>query len=219
MTLFDDNRYNWRETYFVYFEPPHRPKLAKVRQMLKTHAPFLSILDGKEDENENLIAMTIASYEDHAALEITYREGDDVLAEAKHTFHSLKEEASPRELSQLEKIASCQTRFDVHHFEQTAATSAFNVTKIPEIKFPIQSPVVFKSKDVFSRVLAMVKEKFYFDPHSYEQCRHGQIDDDSNSVCMDTERIDPDALIIVLGVLCRISHGIALDPASGIVME
>ena len=219
MTLFDDDRYNWRETYFVYFEPPHRPKLAKVRQTLKTHAPFLCILDGKEDEHENLIAMTIASYEDHAALEITYREGDDVLAEAKHTFHTLKEEASPRELSQLEKIASCQTRFDVHHFEQTAATNVFNVTKIPEIKFPKQSPVVSKPKDVFSRVLAMVKGKFHFDPHSYEQCRHGQIEEDVNNASVDTERIDPDMLIIVLGVLSRTSRGVALDPASGIVME
>ena len=220
MTFFDDKRYDWRETYFVYFESSHHPKLLVIQQALKTHAPFLEILDSKVDESDNLVAMTVASYEDHAALEIIYREGNDILAEAKHTFHTLKKEASAKELLQLEKIARYRARFDVHHFEQTAATGVFNVVKVPEIKFPKPSEIPAKPTDVFSKVLAMIKGKFYFDPHSYDQCRHGQVGEESGIVAgMDSERINPDTLITVLGILCRISRGVALDPASGIVLE
>ena len=222
MTLFDDNRYDWRETYFVYFESSRRPKLPEIRQALKTHAPFLNILDSKSDVNENLVAMTIASYEDHAALEITYREGGDVLAEAKHLYHTLKKGASRKELSQLKKIVQWQTRFDIHHFEQTAETGVFNITKVPELKFPKPSTTPARPTDFFSKVLSMVKGKFYFDPHFYDQCRHGQVGEDADGAGMDSgdnERINPEMLISVLGVLSRVCGGVALDPASGIVME
>jgi hypothetical protein len=33
------------------------------------------------------------------------------------------------------------------------------------------------------------------------------------------ERINPEMLVTVLEILCRISHGVALDPASGIILE
>jgi hypothetical protein len=62
MTLFSDDRYNWRETYFVYFESSRRPKLPEIRHALHTYAPFFCVLDSKADRNENLVEMTIASY-------------------------------------------------------------------------------------------------------------------------------------------------------------
>ena len=223
MTLFDDDRYNWRETYFVYFETSRRPKLPEIRQALKILAPFLTILNSTVDEDDNLIAMTIASYEDHAALEITYQEGGDILAEAQHLFHTLKKEASAKEVSQLERMAHYKARFDVHHFEQTADTRVFHITKVPELKFPKQDTPPSESHDPFSKVLSMVKGKFHFDPDSYDLCRVGQVDDDSDSGILtpngeDTERIDPEMLVTVLGMLCRLSRGVAIDPASGIVL-
>ena len=222
MTLFDDDRYDWRETYFVYFESSQRPKLSEVRHALKNHAPFFDILDSKADVNEDIVAMTIASYEDHAALEIVYREGNDVLAEAKHLFHTLKNDASVRELSQLKKIVLCPTRFDVHHFEQTAETGRFNITKLPELEFPKQSTFPIESNDVFAKALGTGKGKFHFDPCSYDRCRHGEDGEASDAVGMDSgefERINPEMLVTVLEILCRTSRGVALDPASGIVLE
>jgi len=221
MTFFDDDRYDWRETYFVYFESSHRPKLPEVRHALKTHTPLLEVLDSKADANENLIAITIASYEDHAALEITYREGNEILAEAKHLFHTLKKEASAKELSQLGKIVQCPTRFDVHHFEQTAATGVFNITKLPELKFPRQSTLPADSSDAFAKALATGKEKFYFDPDSYDRCRYGEagtLSDIAEMDCEELERINPQMLVTVLEILSRLCRGVALDPASGIVL-
>ena len=232
MTLFEDNRYNWRETYFVYFESSHRPKLTEVRRALKIDAPLFSILDSKADYQGHLVAMTIASYENHAALEMVYREGNDVLHESQHLVQSLKEEATPKELAQLQKIVRYKTRFDIHHFEQTAGTGVFHVQKLPELRFSKQTASLVDRGDVFLKALgqdAASKEKFHFDPHSYNQCRHARLEDMNISEremaereSVDTgelERINPEMLVTVLDILCRISHGVVIDPASGIVWE
>ena len=228
MTLFDDNRYDWRETYFVYFESTHRPKLSAFRRALKTDAPFLTILSCKADSDGYLVEMTIASYEDHAALEIIYREGNDILAESLHLARSLKNEATAIELSQLQKIAQCKTRLDVHHFEQLEDTGAFNITKLPELKFSRQSTLPADRRDVFAKALGtddVKKGQFHFDSNSYEQCRSSNADgklgatDAIGGDSGEFERINPEMLVTVLEILCRLSHGIALDPASGIVLD
>ena len=228
MTLFEDDRYNWRETYFVYFESTHRPKLPNVRSALKTHAPLFDVLESKAEPVGHLTAITLASYEDHAALEIVYREGDDILKEARHLAWTLQKEASEKELAQLHKIAHCKTRFDVHHFEQTAATGVFNITKLPELKFSKQSTVPAEQGAVFLKALEQNTSpngKFYFDMNSYEQCRSNQAGEElgaTDAAGMDSgefERINPEMLVTVLEILCRLCRGIALDPASGIVLE
>jgi len=228
MTLFNDDRYNWRETYFVCFESTHRPTLPGVRQALKRHIPFLEILACQADEHENLTLLTAASYEDHAAMEIIYREGNDILDESKHLYHTWSTEATAAERVQLEKMVHCRTRFDVHHFEQTAATGVFNITKLPEIKFSAQSAAVPEHKDIFSKALALDKKPFHFDSDSYKRCRCGPSAEIPDASGMDEthgmengecERINPEMLVKVLGILCRISRGIALDPASGIVLD
>jgi len=227
MTLFEDDRYDWRETYFVYFESSHRPKLPEIRRALKTYVPFFSILNSKAEFDGNLVAMTIASYENHAALEITYREGKDVLTEIKQLVLSLKMDATAEELLKLQKAAQYKARFDVHHFEQTAETGMFNITKLPELKFARQSTLPMDHGDAVSKALkqdSADKGKFYFDPNSYDQCRVGFADkelDISDASAIDSEefeRINPEMLVTVLEILCRISRGVALDPASGIVL-
>ena len=230
MTLFDDNRYDWRETYFVYFESAFRPKLPEIRHALRTHAPFLSVLDVKAEPDGSLVEITIASYEDHAALEIVYKEGDNISAEARHFALTLKEDASEEERIKLQKMALCNTRFDIHHFEQTADTHVFNITKLPELNFAKQTTRSSTPGD-FSKAFETdtpERGKFYFDAQSFAQCRSEQDSEERNAeldaadtVGMDSgfERINPEMLVTVLEILCRISRGIALDPASGLVLE
>jgi len=228
MTLFNDDRYEWMETYFVYFESTHRPKLPEVRRALQKYAPFFELLTYKAEPDGNLAKMTIASYEDHAALEIIYREGNEILSEIRQLAGSLKRDATAEERSKLQKIVHCTTRFDVHHFEQTADTKVFNITKLPELKFSKQSTQPIDHGDVFLKALgqdAAGKGKLHFDPTSYARCSSGRageelhitdeaLDSDSTKI----ERINPEMLVTVLEILCRISRGVALDPASGIIL-
>ena len=227
MTLFQDDRYDWRETYFVCFESARRPKLPDVRRTLKTYAPLFYILNSKADDHENLVEITIASYENHAALEVVYREGKEVLTENQHLVKTLKKDATAEELAKLGKIVQCKTRFDVHHFEQTAATGMFKIAKLPELKFARQSTLPEDHGDVFLKAFEQGttnKENFHFDPNYYDQCTSGLSGSDldiADTNAMDSsefERINPEMLVTVLEILCRISRGIALDPASGIVL-
>lgn len=228
MTLFEDDRYDWRETYFVYFESVHRPKLPEIRRAWKTYNPFLTILDSKAEPDGSLVELTIASYENHAALEIVYREGKDVLSEIQHLVHSLGKDATTEERSKLQRIAQTKSRFDVHHFEQTAETGIFNITKLPELKFARQSTIPVDNDNAISKALGQDKsgkERFHFDPHSYDRCRAvltgNELDISADSGIMDSgevERINPEMLVTVLEILCRVCHGVALDPASGVVL-
>jgi hypothetical protein len=228
MTLFEDDRYNWRETYFVYFESPNRPKLSPVRRALKTHAPLLNINDIKADSYGNLLSMTLASYEDHAALEIVSREGNEVLSDVRHLVHTLKEEASADDISQLQRIALCTMRLDIHHFEQTAGTKVFNITKFPEIKFAKQSTQPAEHGDIFLKALGQdraSRERFHFDPDSYDRCRGSTASKESDVAGEagmgkeeESERINPETLVTILEILRQVSQGIIFDPASGIIL-
>jgi hypothetical protein len=91
-------------------------------------------------------------------------------------------------------------RFDVHHFEQTAATGIFNVTKLPEIKFSKPSTLPVDRGDVFLKALG--------------QNNAGK----ESNVTEEIERINPETLVTVLEIIRHISHGVVLDPASGIVL-
>ena|GEM_PF-1951371 len=257
MTLFDDDRYDWRETYFVYFESAFRPKLTDVRRALKLNAPFIEILNTETEPTGGIIQMTIASYEDHAALEIVYQEGNSIQNEAQHLADSLKQDASDSELVQINKISLCNTRFEIHHFEQTAETRTFKITKVPEITFPKKKSKTVGRDDVFSKALTPEKSlpgikppgmrsphkaagsskvgnntgSLHFDADSYSLCRFGPtgktaktFEHDSSGIDtldMDSgyERINPEMLVSVLEVFCRISRGVAIDPASGIILE
>ncbi|MDR0522580.1 MAG: hypothetical protein LBH00_12120 [Planctomycetaceae bacterium] len=218
MTLFDDNRYDWRETYFIYCEPEHRPELTEFYRVLRTHAPLLSVTEGETEPDDLIRKLTIASYEDHAAVEAVYREGDDILAEARLLVHSLTKDASECNTGQLQKVSRCRARFDIHHFEQTASTAAFRVVKLPTLKFTERHPDFSGGRDTVSR-----QGVYYFDPDSYGNCRCGRADasqesDAENILDNGGERINPDLLVSVLEILCHISRGVVIDPASGMIL-
>lgn len=243
MSLYDDDRYDWRETYFVLFDPERRPRTKDVHRTLIRRAGTFRVLDEQTESDGTLRSLTIASYEDHSALEIRYAEGDAVQAENAAMIETLREGSSPEEWILLKKAAQCRARFEVMHFEQTAGTAAFNIVKMPDISFAPRKPSDiskrYRNQDAFPKQQHCDKlgdsltssnngrtPRFHFDPDSYENCRSdGAALNDSDDSIFDPnedsgiiERIDPNTLVLVLEVLCRASGGIAIDPASGMVI-
>lgn len=243
MSLFDDERYTWRETYFVLFDPARRPGLSSVRRELHNRGGSRRIIDAVTDDKGRLVSMTVASYEDHAALEIVYREGDDVVAETTALSETLKKGSSEQERQRLDAVKSCRARFEVLHFEQTADTGSFKIVKMPEIRFaPL--PHLEKSREksrhpevrgsfpkerssgkLVDKSNRSGKPAFHFDPDSYENCETGAADFNDDFDATDPsedssilERIDPNTLVLVLEVLCHLTDGTAIDPAGGIVI-
>lgn len=236
MSLFDDTRYSWRETYFVFFDPRRRPLLDAVHHELDNHAGTFRILDQQVNAEGLFRRLTLASYEDHAALEIVYHQGKAVADEIHALVETLFSACTPKEKEQLDKVLSFRAKFDILHFEQMAGTAEFNIVKMPDLTFAPKHRTQLESgkggdslrgrftKNRSSDTLP-ASERFHFDPESYANCYGGDAstrgeeqmsmgEEDSDVI----ERIDPNTLVLVLETLCRISGGIAVDPASGVVL-
>ncbi|MDR3182306.1 MAG: hypothetical protein LBT89_05175 [Planctomycetaceae bacterium] len=225
MNLFQDDRYTFRETYFVYFDTVHRPKLTVFRRALQSRAPFLRINESRAESDDRLVAMQIASYDDHAAVEFVYREGNDVLNEIRSMAQILKKDALPDEVDKLKKIVQYKSRFDINHFEQSAGTEAFNAVKVPVLKFAKQSTALADNRDIFSKALDSHRKepKFFFDPVTFTQpdAERTDILDAADTDSTDSaayERVNPDTLVTVIEVLSHLCKGISLDPATGMLM-
>ena len=222
MSLYDDERYAWRETYFVLFDGPRRrPLLDELRRELQRHGGTLKILGGTANAEGRVRTLTVASYEDHSALEIVFRQGSQIAAETDALIRSIEKGCTAKEKERLHSVKHWTAKFDVLHFEQTAGTAEFKVVKLPVLKFQSSRSEAPKGGP-FAR-----RPQFRFDPDSYENCLAGGVGDEytrkDDEIGMDDsgmfERVDPDTLILVLDTLCRLTGGVAIDPASGVIID
>ena len=223
MSLYDDDRYTWRETYFVLFgDLQRRPLLDELKRGLQHGS--LKILGSATNPEGRLRTLTVASYENHSALEIVFRYGPQVTAEIDDLVRTLEKGCTHKERDRLHAMKHWTAKFDVLHFEQSAGTAAFDVVKLPVLKFNSSSTDTPDSLKPSTNRLNDGTQ-FRFDPNSYENCLAGgagneydrKVDEfeadapDSGSF----ERVDPTTLVFVLETLCRFTGGVAVDPASG----
>lgn len=122
MSMFEDDRYRWRETYFIQFEKKNRPMLAEVERRLTMMGEQVELTSPRADEKGRIESLTILAPEDFAALDISYLEDDEVLEQgelfaAELTAAACQEEDDPK----IELLRTHAGRFDVLHFEQVAA--------------------------------------------------------------------------------------------------
>jgi hypothetical protein len=119
MSMFEDNHYRWRETYFVLFRSSRRPKLKKVQLALSALNPHYELKNLSSDEQGRFESLTLVSPDDFAALDICYTDGAEVLEQGATMAQEIKpaapDEAEPVSLSRL---VQCDARFEVLHFEQ-----------------------------------------------------------------------------------------------------
>ena len=67
MSMFENDQYRWRETYFVLFESSKRPTLEKVQQaLLKLNSRF-ALTNLSANEAGGLESLTVLSPDDFAA--------------------------------------------------------------------------------------------------------------------------------------------------------
>jgi hypothetical protein len=118
MSLFENDQYRWRETYFVLFHEDHRPTLDEVVEALEKLGKRYHITD-KRDTLGRFESVTLVSPSDFAAMDITYTSGEEV---ETHVQELLKEmrgmTLSEEERAKLKRLPTCNARFDVYHFEQ-----------------------------------------------------------------------------------------------------
>jgi hypothetical protein len=121
MSLFGDERYQWRETYFVLFRDAQRPKAQDVSRALAGDRRF-QVSEVVGDEQGRFESLTLKSPDDFSAMDVTYVRGEEVREHVQEVLRELaKATLSDEERSLLDQLGECDARLDVFHFEQVQA--------------------------------------------------------------------------------------------------
>src|SRR5262245_932649 len=89
MSLFADDRFQWRETYFVLFRVPDRPLADAVSAALTQGTERYEIADVQADEQGRFEALTLFSPDDFSAMDIILVTGDEVTEQVNELSNEL----------------------------------------------------------------------------------------------------------------------------------
>lgn len=125
MSLFENDQYQWRETYFVLFEAAHRPSARKVQKALHGLGKRFQISEVCGDESGRFESLTLVSPDDYAAMDVSCVFGEEVTEQLSDLTKDLARNAeTEEEKSLLSRLPKCTGRLDVFHFEQHVTDSA-----------------------------------------------------------------------------------------------
>jgi hypothetical protein len=126
MSLFEDDRYTWRETYFVYFFEKSRPSRTQMEKFLKELGSRYRVHDVRTDDDGRFESATVLAPDDFSGMDITYVTGDEVREQLDEMLEEIgKATLNVGQVDKLKKIAQCDARFDVYHFEQVGFDDDF----------------------------------------------------------------------------------------------
>lgn len=111
---------HWRETYFILFPQSRRPTLDRVTKALAKANKHFELENLAADEAGMLQSLLVESPEDHAAVEISYEVGDQVVEQNMEWAKQLQNQLPP---SQLQELIKADARLDIAHFERMPAGS------------------------------------------------------------------------------------------------
>ncbi len=193
MSIFDDDRYCWRETYLVMLDRSQRPTASETARCLQKQGVCLEITNLRSDADGWLESLTVISPNDNAAVEIQYFEGDEIAAEFAALADELeRHELSAKERKKIDRSRNFFAKIELRHFEQLHDVPTAKAGFPPKLNFPRHS----------SFVKNLAREMPVDEPDEFDMA----------------ERLDPDTLIRILKLVSHLTDGIAFDPASGVVL-
>lgn len=123
MSMFENDQYRWRETYFVLFDSARAPSMKKLKEALEALNSRFVLTNLRSDSQGHMESMTVLSPDDFAALDICYVEGEEVGEQVSLLYEEMKPGVSQgAERQRLERLKQFDARYDVLHFEQLADT-------------------------------------------------------------------------------------------------
>lgn len=119
MSLFENDEYQWRETYFILFRDDKHPSADDVRKTLQRLNSRYLIRDVRADEDGRFETLTLESPDDYAGMDISLVRGDEVVEQtAELAKELLKSATTADQKQQIRALTTYRSRFDVYHFEQ-----------------------------------------------------------------------------------------------------
>lgn len=119
MSLFENEEYRWRDTYFVLFQSQHRPTAGGTLQALEALGSRFQVQETRCDEEGRFESLSLVSPDDFSAMDISFVCGDEV----EEQVATLLNEGKPQQMSKEEQhkwkhLPGCDARFDIYHFER-----------------------------------------------------------------------------------------------------
>lgn len=123
MSLFEDDRYQYCDTFFVFFDVQQRPSAKQVVAALQTGGEKYELSDSREVDGK-FEAITVRSPHDSSAMDITVVAGDEVREQIEELVLEFRNMSLDGEdYDRLMKIDKCNARLDVYHFERKSESS------------------------------------------------------------------------------------------------
>jgi len=125
MSLFENDEYQWRETYFIFLDAARRPTAEAMTKTLKRLGRRYVLRDVRADEQGGFESLTLISPDDYAAMDIACVTGEEVTEQAHELSQVLKRSAATdEERRKIQHICNCTARLDILHFEQIVVTGS-----------------------------------------------------------------------------------------------
>ena len=119
MSLFENDEYRWRDTYFVLFDSQNRPNVVEVEAALREMDRRYQLIDVRKNEDGMFESLTLLSPDDNTAMDITIMSGEEVAESLVELNTELKKTTlDPDQQEKVVQLAGCDARFDVFHFER-----------------------------------------------------------------------------------------------------
>jgi len=118
LSLFEDEKYKYCDTFFIYLKDENRPTLDAVNAALQDLG-HRCVVENVREEGGKFESATIKFASDCSAMDIVYVNGPEVktqLVEIKEQLRTLTLSLDAQ--SAVKKMVKCESRFDIFHFEE-----------------------------------------------------------------------------------------------------
>ena len=117
MSLFENDSYLYRDTFFILFENLNRPSGTIVKAVIEQIAENYELNNLREVDGE-FESVTIICPHDSSAMEISYVGGEEVIEQVDNLREELLSTTlEADEHKKLQSLSKCNARFDIYHFE------------------------------------------------------------------------------------------------------
>jgi hypothetical protein len=119
MSLFENEEYRWRDTYFVLFQARHRPTAGEMLQAIETLGPRFQVQETRCDDEGRFESLTLISPDDFSAMDLSFVAGEEVEEQVAGLLKSSKmDQLTKDEQHKWKLLKGCDARFDIYHFER-----------------------------------------------------------------------------------------------------
>lgn len=119
MSLFENDLYQWRETYFVLFQDTTRPQADDVVKAITQQDGRFEVTQVVANDAGQLESLTLRSPEDSSAMDITYVDGEEVGEQVEELLRTMaRSTVDSDDRDKMNFLGDCNARYDIFHFEE-----------------------------------------------------------------------------------------------------